>query len=98
RLIAEGTSDELKDQVGGERLEIQLDDGADAAAAARALAGMSDEARACEDGLVRLSVRERSGAIVEAVRRLSDANLGVDDVALRRPTLDDAFLILRGPA
>jgi ABC-2 type transport system ATP-binding protein len=41
-------------------------------------------------------VRERAGAIVEAVRRLSEAGVGVDDLALRRPTLDDVFLALTG--
>ena len=45
-----------------------------------------------------MSVRERDGAIVEAVRRLSEADVGVDDLALRRPTLDDVFLALTGHA
>jgi ABC-2 type transport system ATP-binding protein len=96
RLIAEGTSDELKDRVGGERLEVSLDQGADTDAAVRALAPMSDETPACEDGLLKLTVRERSGTIVEAVHRLSEAGVGVDDLALRRPTLDDVFLALTG--
>ena len=39
----------------------------------------------------------RQGAIVEAVRLLSDAGVGVEDLALRRPTLDDVFLALTGP-
>ena len=43
-------------------------------------------------------MRERRGAIVEAVRRLSEAGVGVDDLALRRPTLDDVFLALTGHA
>jgi ABC-2 type transport system ATP-binding protein len=43
-------------------------------------------------------VRERSGVIVEAVRRLDGAGVGVDDVAVRRPTLDDVFLALTGRA
>jgi ABC-2 type transport system ATP-binding protein len=43
-------------------------------------------------------VRRRDGAIVEAVRRLSEAGVGVDDLALRRPTLDDVFLALTGHA
>jgi len=98
RLIAEGTSDELKDRLGGERLEIRLDDGTDAERARHTLAVMSDEAPVCEDGLVRLSVRERRGAIVRAVHLLSEASIGVDDVALRRPTLDDVFLALTGHA
>ena len=98
RLIAEGTSDQLKDRLGGERLEVSLDDGADAGSAVAALAAMSDEPPTVEDGLIKLSVRARSGAIVEAVRRLSDANVGVDDLSLRRPTLDDVFLALTGHA
>jgi ABC-2 type transport system ATP-binding protein len=57
---------------------------------------MSDEPPSRDDGLVRVNVRERSGAIVEAVRRLSEAGVGVDDLALRRPTLDDVFLALTG--
>jgi ABC-2 type transport system ATP-binding protein len=96
RLIAEGTSDELKDRLGGERLEIRLDDGADLAVAVRALAPMSDESPSRDDGVIKVSVRERAGAIVEAVRRLSQAGVGVDDLALRRPTLDDVFLALTG--
>jgi len=52
----------------------------------------------CEDGLVKLAVRRRDGAIVEAVRRLTDARVGVDDLSLRRPTLDDVFLSLTGHA
>jgi ABC-2 type transport system ATP-binding protein len=96
RLIAEGTSDQLKDRLGGERLEIRLDDAADPEVAVRALAAMSDEPPTREDGIVKVSVRERTGAIVEAVRRLSDAGVGVDDLALRRPTLDEVFLALTG--
>lgn len=96
RLIAQGTSDQLKDQVGGERLEVRLDPGADAQAAQDALSPMSDESPAAQDGLVKLSVRERRGAIVEAVRRLSEVGVGIDDLAIRRPTLDDVFLSLTG--
>jgi ABC-2 type transport system ATP-binding protein len=98
RVIAEGTSDELKDRVGGERLEVRLDDESDAAAAIEAVSPMSDDTPSHEDGLVKLSVRQRAGAIVEAVRLLSDAGIGVDDLVLRRPTLDDVFLSLTGHA
>jgi ABC-2 type transport system ATP-binding protein len=98
KVIAEGTSDELKDRVGGERLEVRLEDGADVEAAVTALAPMSDESPVAEDGLVKLSVRERRGTIVEAVRRLSEAGVGVDDLVIRRPTLDDVFLALTGHA
>ena len=98
KVIAEGTSDELKDRVGGERLEVRLDEGADVEAALRSLAPMSDEPPVAEDGLVRVKVTERAGTIVEAVRRLTEAGIGVDDLAIRRPTLDDVFLSLTGHA
>jgi ABC-2 type transport system ATP-binding protein len=47
---------------------------------------------------VKLTVRQRTGAIVEAVRRLDEADVGVDDIGLKRPTLDDVFLTLTGHA
>jgi ABC-2 type transport system ATP-binding protein len=98
KVIASGTSDELKDRVGGERLEVRLDSAADAPLAVQALEPMSDEPPVAEGDVVRLSVRRRKGVIVEAVRRLSDAGVGVDDLVVRRPTLDDVFLTLTGHA
>jgi ABC-2 type transport system ATP-binding protein len=98
RLIAEGTSDQLKDRVGGERLEVTLEAGADVQAAIRVLESMADGEVTSEGPVVRLTVRERRGSIVEAVRRLSGAGIGVDDLAVRRPTLDDVFLTLTGHA
>ena len=44
------------------------------------------------------SSSRRTGAIAEAVRRLDEADLGVEDIALRRPTLDDVFIALTGHA
>jgi ABC-2 type transport system ATP-binding protein len=98
RVIARGTPDELKDRVGGERLEIRLEDSAQAEAAVTALAPLSAERPHCEGDLVTVGVHHRSGAIVEAVRRLDQAGVRVEDVALRRPTLDDVFLSLTGHA
>ena len=98
RLIAEGTSDELKDRVGGERLEVRLADRTQCKTAMRALAPMADEAPTIEGHVVTMNVRRRSGTIVEAVRRLSDSGVDVEDLALRRPTLDDVFLTLTGHA
>ena len=95
-VIAEGTADELKDRVGGEKLEVRLEDPADIDRAVSALAEMADEAPEVDDGLVRVKVRRRSGSIAEAVRRLD--GVGIDDIALRRPTLDDVFLALTGHA
>ena len=93
-VIAEGTADELKDRVGGEKLEVRLEDPADTDRAIAALAEMADEAPEVDDGLVRVKVRVRTGSIAEAVRRLE--GVGIDDIALRRPTLDDVFLALTG--
>jgi ABC-2 type transport system ATP-binding protein len=97
-VIAEGTADELKDQVGGERLEVHLEDDADAEQAIAVLAEMSDERPVLDDHTVRAPMRRRSGVIADAVRRLDDAGVGVDDIALRRPTLDDVFIALTGHA
>ena len=97
-VIAEGTADQLKDRVGGERLDVELADASDAEAACAALAPMSDERPVCEDGVVKLSVRQRNGAIVEAVEKLKAAGITPDDLVLRRPTLDDVFLSLTGHA
>jgi ABC-2 type transport system ATP-binding protein len=96
RLIAEGTSDQLKDRLGGERLEVRLDERTDPQLALQALAPMSDDPPTLEGGLLKVGVRRRRGAIVEAVRRLSEVGAGVEDLALRRPTLDDVFLALTG--
>jgi ABC-2 type transport system ATP-binding protein len=98
RVIAEGTSDELKERVGGERLEVHLEPGADPAAALEALAPMGTEPPTVVDGTVRVPVRRTSGVIVEAVRRLDQAGVGVEDIGIRRPTLDDVFISLTGHA
>jgi ABC-2 type transport system ATP-binding protein len=98
RVIAEGTPDELKDRVGGERLEVHLADSNAVETAVRALAPMSDEPPSVDEDTVRLTVRQRTGTIVEAVRRLDEVGVGVDDLGLRRPTLDDVFLSLTGHA
>ena len=57
-----------------------------------------DEPPSVDEETVRLTVRQRTGTIVEAVRRLDEAGVAVDDLGLRRPTLDDVFLSLTGHA
>ncbi|NLT06146.1 MAG: ATP-binding cassette domain-containing protein [Solirubrobacterales bacterium] len=95
-VIAEGTADELKDRVGGERVEVRLEDSGEVERALGALAGLGPEQPVADDGWVRVAVAERKGAIAEAVRRLDGEAIGIDDVVLRRPTLDDVFLSLTG--
>jgi ABC-2 type transport system ATP-binding protein len=98
RVIAEGTSDELKAQVGGDRLEIRLEERGRDEEAIAALAPIADERPFCENGSLRVPLRERRGSIAEAVRRLDEAGIGIDDIAVRTPTLDDVFLSLTGHA
>ena len=98
KVIAEGTSDELKARVGGERVEVTLPSGASQEAATEALAPMADDQPACEGGILKAPLRHDSGGIAEAVRRLDSAGVGIDDIALRRPTLDDVFIALTGRA
>ena len=57
---------------------------------------MADEPPTFDGDTVTAGVRKRSGVIVEAVRRLDEAGVEVDDITLRRPTLDDVFLALTG--
>jgi ABC-2 type transport system ATP-binding protein len=97
-VIAAGTSDELKDRVGGERLEVHLENRDDADRAVSALAEIAEERPIVEEDTVRAAVRRRSGIIADAVRRLDDADVCVEDIAMRRPTLDDVFIALTGHA
>ena len=96
RVIAEGTAAELKDQVGGARLEVALEDDAQFDAAVAALAVVTTEPPVLRDGVLRASVSGRDGTVADALRRLDEAGVRVADLALRRPTLDDVFLNLTG--
>ena len=100
RVIAQGTSDALKDQVGGDRLEVVVHTGQSVDAAAAALRSLaSGEVLAdAEDHKVVAPVAGGSAVLVDAIRALDSAGVGVDDIALRRPTLDDVFLTLTGHA
>src|SRR5919108_1648380 len=98
RVIAEGTADELKDRVGGERLEVRLERPEAAHEAIAALSELADDRPSCEDGILRVPMRGTRGAIAYAVRHLDEAGVGIDDIAVRRPTLDDVFISLTGHA
>jgi ABC-2 type transport system ATP-binding protein len=97
-VIAEGTSDELKAQVGGDRLEIHLCDGQRGEEAIPVLAAIASDRPFVENGSISVPVAERRGTIAEAVRRLDDAGIAIDDISVRTPTLDDVFLTLTGRA
>jgi ABC-2 type transport system ATP-binding protein len=97
-VIAEGTSTELKARVGGDRLEVKLEDRDRSDAAVAALTAIGDGGSALVDGAVSIPIRERRGAIAAAVRKLDEAGIAIDDIAVRSPTLDDVFLTLTGRA
>src|SRR5581483_6128412 len=100
RSIAEGTADELKAQVGGERVEIVVDSPASIPAARQIIESLSIDPQGVEvdEHTRRIAAPVAGGAavLIEALRRLDAAHLGLNDVALRRPTLDDVFLTLTG--
>jgi ABC-2 type transport system ATP-binding protein len=100
RAIARGTADELKRQVGGERLDLVLEHAADLPAARSVLAGLSIGEVAVEEHSRSLTAPIRGGAndLMTALRQLDTERIAVLDVGLRRPTLDDVFLSLTGHA
>jgi ABC-2 type transport system ATP-binding protein len=98
RVIAEGRPEQLKAEVGGDRLDVAIERDTDLAPAreivARAAAG---EPQVDPDTrTVSAPVTSRAAALVEVVRELADARIEVADIGLRRPTLDDVFLRLTG--
>jgi ABC-2 type transport system ATP-binding protein len=97
-VIAEGTADKLKAQVGGERLEITVSDAAHLGQARDLLQPLAIGPVAVEQHQRSLLVPVSGGAAVlaDALRRLDAERIAVDDIGLRRPTLDDVFLILTG--
>ncbi|TVR36065.1 MAG: ATP-binding cassette domain-containing protein [Nitriliruptor sp.] len=94
-IIAEGTGDDLKDEIGGQVVDIVLTDAAQRPAACRAV---PDADLGQGDRNLRVSVP--AGDALQALSRVSlalrDAEIRVRDVGLRRPTLDDVFLQLTG--
>ena len=100
RIIAQGTSDQLKNQVGGERLELTVKDGARLAEAGTLLEPKGVGKPVLDERTRQLVMPVTGGAevLTEALRLLDGASIGLDDVGLRRPTLDDVFLSLTGHA
>ncbi|MFI6100552.1 ATP-binding cassette domain-containing protein [Lentzea sp. NPDC051213] len=98
RVIAEGTADQLKDQVGGERLELSFASAAELATAKTTLAGLAVGQMESDERQHHLTVPVVGGSsvLVEAIRRLDAESVKVLDAGLRRPTLDDVFLALTG--
>ena len=100
RVIAQGTADELKAQVGGERLELTVARGSALDAAVRALKPYGDGDLHVDEHRRHVVLPVVNGArlLANVVRDLDAAGVRVDDLGLRRPTLDDVFLTLTGHA
>ncbi|MBJ8346422.1 ATP-binding cassette domain-containing protein [Antrihabitans sp. YC2-6] len=98
RAIALGTADQLKDQVGGERIELTVNDPADLQTAKVTLAPIAVGEMQVDTNIRKITVpiTDGSASLVEALSRLSAEGVKVRDVGLRRPTLDDVFIALTG--
>ncbi|HLY30698.1 MAG TPA: DUF4162 domain-containing protein, partial [Ktedonobacterales bacterium] len=98
RVIARGTSDELKAQVGGERIELTVKHADDLSAAIQVARQYSLGELQVNQEHRHLIIPVAQGAqqLSAIVRDLDTAQVSLDDLALRRPTLDDVFLTLTG--
>ena len=98
RVIARGTADRLKAQVGGERLQVTTSAVTDLEPAARRLGPLGTGEPALDRHRRSLTIPVTGGVAVlrDALDRLREAGIAVDDAGLRRPTLDDVFLTLTG--
>jgi ABC-2 type transport system ATP-binding protein len=98
RVIAAGTPAALKADLGGDRLDVVLHDAADLDPAAATLARVAGAAAETDPDARRISapVTDPVGALTDAAHALRESGVAVEDIALRRPTLDEVFLHLTG--
>ncbi|GIH99752.1 ATP-binding cassette domain-containing protein [Planobispora takensis] len=98
RVAAEGTPEELKSAVGGDRIEIVFSGPADTQAALPVLARAASGELSVETAAYRVGVpvAERTRALVRVATALNEAGIEPEDITLRRPTLDEVFLRLTG--
>ncbi|MDX3238687.1 ATP-binding cassette domain-containing protein [Streptomyces sp. ME03-5709C] len=100
RVIARGTSDELKARTGGERVEVVVHERDRLVTATEVLSGFGKGEAAVDDHTRRITVPVTGGAklLAEVIRELDTRGIEIDDIGLRRPTLDDVFMSLTGHA
>ncbi|KAB2344353.1 ATP-binding cassette domain-containing protein [Actinomadura rudentiformis] len=96
RIIASGTPGELKSRLGGDRLDVVVRDPADLPAAAEIIGRVGGRGADVHADTRRIDapVTDRVSALTKAVQGLADAGIAVEDIGLRRPTLDEVFLHL----
>jgi ABC-2 type transport system ATP-binding protein len=100
RVIAQGTSDQLKARTGGERVEVVVHEREHMQSASEVLSGFGKGETTVEDHMRKLTVPVTGGAklLAEVIRELDSRGIEIDDIGLRRPTLDDVFMSLTGHA
>ncbi|MGW4819504.1 ATP-binding cassette domain-containing protein [Streptomyces sp. NPDC004227] len=98
RVIARGTSDQLKARTGGERVEVVVHQREHIPTAAEVLRGFGKGDTTVEDHTRKITTPVTGGAklLAEIIRELDTRGIEIDDIGLRRPTLDDVFLSLTG--
>jgi ABC-2 type transport system ATP-binding protein len=97
-VIAEGTTAELKDRMGGDVLVATVADRADLGRAAAIMASLGDGAPEVDSDQQRVSLPVTAGTevLIAAGQRLAGARIALDDLGIRRPSLDEVFLSLTG--
>jgi len=97
-IVAQGTADELKDRLGGDVLKIRVADVADLERAATLVAEFGDVVPHLNPDLkeVSLPVKGSAKVLIAAGRVLDDDGIALDDLGIRRPSLDDVFLSFTG--
>lgn len=100
KVIARGTSDQLKDATGGDVIEVVIHRREQAPVAEEVLSRVGDGEPTFTEHVRRLSVPVSGGAklLAEVIRELDGRGVEIDDIGLRRPTLDDVFISLTGHA
>lgn len=98
KVIAKGTADELKNQIGGDVVEFIVENNEDFERSIQAIAGISDNEPISNKTQSRVSIPATKGAqtLTQTLRILDDEKIPITDIGLRRPSLDDVFLQLTG--
>jgi ABC-2 type transport system ATP-binding protein len=96
KLIAEGTSDQLKAKLGGDVVEFEVDNAEQVEQALKIASNFSGKKPTAEGTTVTMPAKNGSKSLLDVVRALDQAKIPVDSIALHRPSLDDVFLSLTG--
>ena len=98
RVIARGTAEQLKERLGGDTLEARVSNPADLDRAVAVLAGLGDGQPRADPDQRRVSLPTTGGTtlLIAAGRRFEEERIPLDDLGIRRPSLDDVFLTLTG--